>query len=157
MIFSVFQEIRVLGYSGSTLLWYRCYSPHRSRDALSPVYGIFYSINNQIHFVSRLLQKHVVFVGDGSIYIADIKCSLFDFLTLGLCKYILIGKDKIFVLKLSTKRQKLDQKRLELRTSENQTKKKKKKCQSQCPSVCVSVWLCHCPRCWWSSAIRGWK
>jgi hypothetical protein len=26
-------------YSWSTLLWYRCYYPHRSRDALSP--GIF--------------------------------------------------------------------------------------------------------------------
>ena len=28
-------------YSWSTLLWYRCYYPHRSRDALSPVCGIF--------------------------------------------------------------------------------------------------------------------
>ena len=25
----------------STLLWHRCYNPHRSRDALSPVCGIF--------------------------------------------------------------------------------------------------------------------
>jgi hypothetical protein len=25
----------------STLLWHRCYYPHRSRDALSPVCGIF--------------------------------------------------------------------------------------------------------------------
>ena len=33
--------MRVLGYSWSTLLWHRCYYPHRSRDALSPVYGIF--------------------------------------------------------------------------------------------------------------------
>ena len=41
MIFSVFEKIRVLGYSWSTLLWYRCYYPHRSRDALSPVCGIF--------------------------------------------------------------------------------------------------------------------
>ena len=41
MIFSVFQKIWVLGYSWSTLLWYRCYYPHRSRDALSPVCGIF--------------------------------------------------------------------------------------------------------------------
>ena len=31
----------VFGYSRSTLLWYRCYYPHRSRDALSPVCGIF--------------------------------------------------------------------------------------------------------------------
>ena len=30
----------VLGYSWSTLLWHRCYYPHRSRDALSPVCGI---------------------------------------------------------------------------------------------------------------------
>ena len=28
-------------YSWSTLLWYRCYYPHRSRDSVSPVYGIF--------------------------------------------------------------------------------------------------------------------
>ena len=41
MIFSVFQKIWVFGYSWSTLLWYRCYYPHRSRDALSPVCGIF--------------------------------------------------------------------------------------------------------------------
>ena len=26
----------------STLLWHRCYYPHRSRDALSPVCGIFF-------------------------------------------------------------------------------------------------------------------
>ena len=26
----------------STLLWHRCYYPHRSRDALSPVCGIFH-------------------------------------------------------------------------------------------------------------------
>ena len=41
MIFSIFQKNRVLGYSWSTLLWHRCYYPHRSRDALSPVCGIF--------------------------------------------------------------------------------------------------------------------
>ena len=41
MIFSVFQKFLVLGYSWSTLLWYLWYYPHRSRDALSPVCGIF--------------------------------------------------------------------------------------------------------------------
>ena len=41
MIFSVFQKNRVLGYSWSTLQWHRCYL-HRSRDALSPVCGIFF-------------------------------------------------------------------------------------------------------------------
>ena len=41
MIFSVFQKNWVFGYSWSPLLWYRCYYPHRSRDALSPVCGIF--------------------------------------------------------------------------------------------------------------------
>ena len=50
MIFSVFQKNQVLGYSWSTLLWHRCYYPHRSRDALSPVCGIclkeFWSIWN---------------------------------------------------------------------------------------------------------------
>ena len=29
-------------YSWSTLLWHRCYYPHRSRDALSPVCRIFF-------------------------------------------------------------------------------------------------------------------
>ena len=33
----------VLGYSWFTLLWYRCYYPHRSMDALSPVCGIYSS------------------------------------------------------------------------------------------------------------------
>ena len=41
MIFSVLQKNGVFGYSWSTLLRYRCYYPHRSRDALSPVCGIF--------------------------------------------------------------------------------------------------------------------
>ena len=41
IIFSVFQKNRVLGYSWSTLLWHRCYYPHRSRDSVSPVCGIF--------------------------------------------------------------------------------------------------------------------
>ena len=36
----------VLGYSWSTLLWHRYYCPHRSRDSVSPVCGIFcYSFN----------------------------------------------------------------------------------------------------------------
>ena len=39
--FSVFQKIWVFGYSWSTLLWYQCYCLPRSRDALSPVCGIF--------------------------------------------------------------------------------------------------------------------
>ena len=39
--FSVFQKNGVFGYSWSTLLWYRCYYPHRSRDALSPICRIF--------------------------------------------------------------------------------------------------------------------
>ena len=41
MIFSFFQKNWVFGYSWSTLLWHRCYYPHRSRDALSPICGIF--------------------------------------------------------------------------------------------------------------------
>ena len=52
MIFSVFQKNWVFGYSWSTLLWYRCYYPHRSRDALSPVCGIF---NLKIQFDSRII------------------------------------------------------------------------------------------------------
>ena len=42
MIFSVFQKNWVFCYSWFTLLWYWCYYPHRSRDALSPVCGIFF-------------------------------------------------------------------------------------------------------------------
>ena len=42
--FSIFQKKWVLGYSWSTLLWYRCNYPHRSRDALSPVCGIFVNL-----------------------------------------------------------------------------------------------------------------
>ena len=42
MNFSVCQKNWVLGYSWSTLLWYWCYYPHRSRAALSPVCGIFF-------------------------------------------------------------------------------------------------------------------
>ena len=34
----------------STLLWHRCYYPHRSRDALSPVCGIFPIILNLAYF-----------------------------------------------------------------------------------------------------------
>ena len=42
VIFFVFQKNRVFGYSWSTLLWHRCYYPHWSRDALSPVCGILF-------------------------------------------------------------------------------------------------------------------
>ena len=42
IIFSVFQNIQVVGYSWSTRLWYCCYYPHQSRDALSPVCRFFY-------------------------------------------------------------------------------------------------------------------
>jgi hypothetical protein len=48
MIFSVFQKNRVLGYSWSTLIWHRCYYWHRSRDALSPVCGIFSSSDSWV-------------------------------------------------------------------------------------------------------------
>ena len=40
--FPFFNKNWVLGYSWSTLLWHWCYYPHRSRDALSPVCGIFF-------------------------------------------------------------------------------------------------------------------
>ena len=35
-------------YSWSTLLWHRCYYPHRSRDSMSPVCRIF---NEEIFFI----------------------------------------------------------------------------------------------------------
>ena len=42
----------VFVYSWSTLLWYRCYYPHRSRDLMSPIWGIFFQQNRyQYHFV----------------------------------------------------------------------------------------------------------
>ena len=37
-----FQKNWVFGYFWSTLLWYRCFYPHRLRDALSPVSRIFF-------------------------------------------------------------------------------------------------------------------
>ena len=46
---SNFQENWVFGYSWSTLLWYRCYYPHRSRDALSPVCRMFPSLCLTVH------------------------------------------------------------------------------------------------------------
>ena len=39
--FTFLKKNRVFGYSWSTLLWQRCYYLHWSRDALSPVCGIF--------------------------------------------------------------------------------------------------------------------
>ena len=56
MIFSVFQKNWVFGYSWSTLLWYRCYYPHRSRDALSPVCGIF------VIKVLEMWEKQLIYV-----------------------------------------------------------------------------------------------
>ena len=41
MIFSVFHFFLVFVVSWSTLLWYWCYYPHQSRDALSAICGIF--------------------------------------------------------------------------------------------------------------------
>ena len=41
--FFSFSKKWIFGYSWSTLLWYRCYYPHRLRDALSPVCGIFFT------------------------------------------------------------------------------------------------------------------
>ena len=35
-------KMRVLGYSWSTLLWHRCYYPHRLRDSVFPVCRIFF-------------------------------------------------------------------------------------------------------------------
>ena len=59
MKISVCQKNWVFGYSWSTLLWYRCYYPHQSRDALSPVCGIFvcvfctFSFKPILHLVLR--------------------------------------------------------------------------------------------------------
>ena len=64
MIFSGFQNIWVFGYSWSSLLWYRCYYPHRSRDALSPVCGNF--IVGTAHFSAC-----VRFIKSPRIYIVD--------------------------------------------------------------------------------------
>ena len=41
LIFFVLQKNTLFVVSWSTLLWYRCFYPHQSRDALSPVRGIF--------------------------------------------------------------------------------------------------------------------
>ena len=42
IIFSVFIFFLVFVYSWSTLLWYRCYYAHRSRDSMSPICRIFF-------------------------------------------------------------------------------------------------------------------
>ena len=55
MIFSVFQKNWVFGYSWSTLLWYRCYYPHRSRELVSPVCGIFCHIMGGVRFFRPLV------------------------------------------------------------------------------------------------------
>ena len=47
---------RVFGYSWTTLLWHRCYYAHRSRDALSPVCGIFIKVT-KIYLVFTLTQS----------------------------------------------------------------------------------------------------
>ena len=44
MIFSIFQKNQVFGYFWSILQSYRCFYPHRSRDALSPVWRIFVTL-----------------------------------------------------------------------------------------------------------------
>ena len=54
MMFSVFPKKWVLGYSWSTLLWHQCYYLHRSRDALSPVCGIF-------HFIIKILSLAIFY------------------------------------------------------------------------------------------------
>ena len=50
--FFIFQKNWAFGYSWSTLLWYQCYYPHRSRDALSPVCGIFKYVTKNLLFSS---------------------------------------------------------------------------------------------------------
>ena len=62
MIFSVFQKNWVLGYFWSTLMWYRCYYPHWSRDALSPVRVIFFTRiwpYGLMHSISRFVCRSV--------------------------------------------------------------------------------------------------
>ena len=54
MIFSLFKIFLVFGYSWSTLLWYRCYYPHWSRDSLSPVCGIFKRAVKSIYVATQL-------------------------------------------------------------------------------------------------------
>ena len=41
--FLFFKKNQLLGYSWFTLMWHWCYYLHRSRDALSPVCGIFFT------------------------------------------------------------------------------------------------------------------
>ena len=57
--FSVFKKNQVLGYSWSTLLWHRCYYPHRSRDALFPVCGIFPTILTYMIMLKNCKKKYI--------------------------------------------------------------------------------------------------
>ena len=47
------------GYFWSTLLWYQCYYPHRSRDALYPICKIFFSQNLKYRTRGRNFGKTV--------------------------------------------------------------------------------------------------
>ena len=53
-----FSKKWVFGYSWSTLPWYKCYYPHRSRDALSPVCGIFFLF---LSLSNLTLPKKIIF------------------------------------------------------------------------------------------------
>ena len=73
MIFSVFQKNRVFGYSWSTLLWHRCYYPHQSRDALSPVCGIFLYVATIAAFVVYITQKKLVYHNLWAVYKEEVQ------------------------------------------------------------------------------------
>ena len=62
-----FYKIWVFGYSWSTLLWYRCYYPHRSRDALSPVCRIF--ILRKSHILCHNLNIMPYFCCDNGFFL----------------------------------------------------------------------------------------
>ena len=47
--FFCLKKKKVFWYSWSTLPWYLCYYPHRSRDALSLICGIFFSLHHLEH------------------------------------------------------------------------------------------------------------
>ena len=71
MKFSIKKKKWVFGYSWSTLPLYWCYYPHRSRDALSPVCGIFLTFFFfLIFFIAALFYFFLVYLvflvgGDG--------------------------------------------------------------------------------------------
>ena len=58
--------------------WYRCYYPHRLRDSVSPVCGIFIKVLlGQVSFTSNGSVVHTVQCSRGGVQCSDLSCQIF--------------------------------------------------------------------------------